>query len=415
MASEESVRVLIADKLSETAVLALSKLGAAVEVRSELSEEELPSAIGSSEVLIVRSTKVSAKAIEAGGNLSLIIRAGAGVNTIDLAAATRRGIHVANCPGKNSDAVAELAIGLMLAADRRIVDASTDLRDGRWRKKEYGKAAGLKGRTLGIVGLGSIGQAVAQIAHGLGMKVVGWSRSLTAERAEEMGIGYSVDLLELADKADAVSVHLALAPETKHLIAKPFFDAMKEGAIFVNTSRGEIVDTDALRSAIESRHLRAAGDVFESEPSGGEAAFGDNELATLLCASTPHIGASTEQASEAIAREVVRIVRVYLETGKPPHSVNVREKSAARTSLVVRHLNRVGVLASVLDELKAAGINIEEMENTIFGGIPGSGEGGASASDGVAASCTLRLDESPGPETVDRIRRMDNIIQVSLK
>jgi D-3-phosphoglycerate dehydrogenase len=200
-----------------------------------------------------------------------------------------------------------------------------------------------------------------------------------------------------------------------HFVAKPFFDAMKEGAIFVNTSRGEIVDTNALRNAIESRHLRASGDVFEGEPSAGEAEFADNDLAALLCASTPHIGASTEQASEAIAREVIRIVQVYLETGKPPHSVNVREKSAARTSLVVRHLNRVGVLASVLDELKAAGINIEEMQNTIFGGIPGSGKGGTADSDGVAASCTLRLDESPSLETVDRIRGLENIIQVSLK
>lgn len=415
MANEETVRVLIADKLSETAVLALRKLGAAVEVRPETSDAELPAAIGDSEILIVRSTKVSAKTIEAAGNLSLIIRAGAGVNTIDLAAATRRGIHVANCPGKNSDAVAELAIGLLLAADRRIVDATLQMREGKWRKKEFGRAAGLKGRTLGIVGLGSIGQSVAERAHGLGMKVVAWSRSLTAERAAEMGIGYCADLMALAAKADAVSVHLAAAPETNHFIDKRFFDALKEGAIFVNTSRGEIVDTEALRSAVQSRQLRAACDVYENEPSGGDSQFTDRDLTAILSGATPHIGASTEQASEAIAGEVVRIVRVYLETGKPPHSVNVREKSAARTSLVVRHLNRVGVLASVLDELKAAGINIEEMENTIFGGIAESESGDASKSDGVAASCTLRLDERPDPETVNRIRALEHIIRVSLK
>ncbi len=415
MAGGESVHVLIADKLSETAVLALRELGAAVEVRPDISSEELPSLIGDSEILVVRSTKVSEKTIAAAGGLSLIIRAGAGVNTIDLAAATRRGIHVANCPGKNSDAVAELAIGLLLAADRRIVDASADMRAGRWRKKEYGKAAGLKGRTLGIIGLGSIGRAVAQRAHGLGMKVIAWSRSLTPEWAAEIGIEYCPDLPTLAAKADAVSVHLAAAPETEHFIGNSFFDALKDGAIFVNTSRGEIVDTQALRNAVESRHLRAAADVFESEPSGGEAEFADRDLAAVLSACTPHIGASTEQASEAIAHEVVRIVRIYLETGKPPHSVNVRERSVARTSLVVRHLNRVGVLASVLDELKAAGINIEEMENTIFGGIAGSEKGPSSDSDGVAASCTLRLDETPSRETVDRIRGLENIIQVSVK
>lgn len=415
VANEESVRVLIADKLSETAVLALRKLGAAIEVRPDISADELPAAIGDSEILIVRSTKVSGKTIESGANLSLIIRAGAGVNTIDLSAATRRGIHVANCPGKNSDAVAELAIGLLLAADRRIVDATVQMREGKWRKKEFGKAAGLKGRTLGIIGLGSIGQAVAQRAQGLGMKVVAWSRSLTPERAADMGIGYCADLLALAAEADAASVHLAAVAETDHIIGKPFFDALKEGAIFVNTSRGEIVDTEALQNAIQSRRLRAACDVYETEPAGGDAQFANRDLAAILSGATPHIGASTEQASEAIAGEVVRIVRVYLETGKPPHSVNVREKSAARTSLVVGHLNRVGVLASVLYELKAAGINIEEMENTIFGGIAESESGDASKSDGVAASCTLRLDERPDPETVDRIRALNNIIRVSLK
>ncbi len=413
MAKEESVRVLIADKLSERAVLALRELGAAIEVRPELTETELPDAIGDTEILIVRSTKVGAQTIEAAANLSLIIRAGAGVNTIDLAAATRRGIHVANCPGKNSDAVAELAIALLLAADRRIVDASLRMREGKWEKKEFGKAAGLKGRTLGIIGLGSIGQAVIRRAHGLEMKVIAWSRSLTEERAAELGVGYCADLQTLAGKADAVTVHIAAVPETKHLVDKKFFDALKEGAIFVNTSRGEIVDTQALRDAVQSRRLRAACDVYESEPSGGEAQFPDLELAAMLHGATPHIGASTDQASEAIAGEVVRIVEVYLETGKPPHSVNVHEKSAARTSLVVCHLNRVGVLASVLDELKAAGINIEEMQNTIFGGIAESEKG--PPSDGVAASCTLRLDERPNPETVERIRGLENIIRVSLK
>lgn len=413
MANEESVRVLIADKLSERAVLALRELGTAVEVRPELTESELPDAIGDTEILIVRSTKVSAQAIAAAENLALIIRAGAGVNTIDLAAATRRGIHVANCPGKNSDAVAELAVALLLAADRRIVDATLRMREGKWQKKEFGKAAGLKGRTLGIVGLGSIGQAVARRAHGLEMKVIAWSRSLTEERAAELGVGYCPDLQTLAAKADAVSVHIAAAPETEHLIGKQFFEALKEGAIFVNAARGEIVDSEALQQAVQSRQLRAACDVYENEPSGGDAAFPATTLASMLYGATPHIGASTEQASEAIAGEVVRIVQVYLETGKPPRSVNVHEKSAARTSLVVRHLNRVGVLASVLDELKAAGINIEEMENTIFGGVAESAK--SEPSDGVAASCTLRLDERPSPETVERIRGLENIIRVSLK
>ncbi|HUX14392.1 MAG TPA: NAD(P)-dependent oxidoreductase [Spirochaetia bacterium] len=410
MSTKESVRVLIADKLSQTAVTALEKLGAQVEMHADLSADDLPNKVGGAEILIVRSTKVTAKTIDAASSLSLIIRAGAGVNTIDVAAATRRGIHVSNCPGKNSDAVAELALGLLLAADRRLIDASVDMRAGRWRKKEYGNAAGLRGRTLGIVGLGAIGRAVAAGAHGLGMKVMAWSRSLTPEQAEALGIKFAADPLEVAAKSDAVTVHLAAAPETAQLISSKFFDAMKPGAIFINTSRGEIVDMAALSKAIADKKIRAALDVFADEPAGGDAAFPHTELAAMLAAATPHVGASTEQAAEAIASEVVRIVRVYLETGKPPQSVNVREKSAAQTSLVIRHFNRVGVLASVLDELKNAGINIEEMQNTIFGG-----EGIAKDSDGVAASCTLRLDERPSGEVVEKLRSLENVIQVSLK
>lgn len=410
MSSEQPVRILIADKLSPSAVSALEKLGAHVEMHADLSADDLPERIGETEILVVRSTKVTSRTIDAAGSLSLIIRAGAGVNTIDVAAATRRGIHVSNCPGKNSDAVAELAIGLLLAADRRIVNASADMRAGRWRKKEYGNAAGLRGRTLGIVGLGAIGRAVAVAARGLGMKVTAWSRSLTPEAADALGVKYAADPVELAARSDAVSVHLAATGETEHFISTAFFSAMKEGAIFINTSRGEIVDTAALTRAIAEKKIRAALDVFENEPSGGDAEFADKALAALLAGATPHVGASTEQAAEAIASEVVRIVKVYLETGKPPQSVNVRDKSAAQTSLVVRHFNRVGVLASVLDELKNAGINIEEMENTIFGG-----EGMTKESDGIAASCTLRLDEKPAADLVKKIRGLENIIQVSVK
>lgn len=395
------MKVLIADKMSEKTVSELQNLGAEVEVRAQLSEEELAGAVGDVEVLIVRSKKVNAAAIEAAPRLSLIIRAGAGVNTIDLKAAGSRGIHVANCPGKNTDAVAELTIGLLIAADRRIVGATNDLRAGRWRKKEYGKAAGLKGRTLGIIGLGDIGRAVARRAKGLEMNVIAWSRRLTPEAAKEMGIGFCSTPEEVARLSDAISVHLALKPETTHLINKAFFDQMKEGAIFINTARGEVVDTAALKEAIKIKKLRVGLDVFENEPAGGEADFADTELAALAtCA--PHIGASTEQASEAIADEVVKIVKSYLETGKPRNTVNIRKKSTAINNLVVRHYNHVGVLASVLDELRNEDVNIEEMENTIFEG-------------GLTACCILKLDQTPTAALIEKLSGNKDIIQILLK
>ncbi len=393
------MKILVVDKLSDAVNAQLEKLGGRVICKS-VSAEELPQNLADIEILIVRSTKVTAEAIKSAPLLSLIIRAGAGVNTIDLDAASSRGIHVANCPGKNTAAVAELAIGLLIAADRMIVNAAIDLRNGKWRKKEYSKASGLKDRTLGIIGLGSIGKAVAERAKGLGMNVIAWSRSLTPEAAEEMKIGYCASLPEVAEKADAISVHLAYAAEMKHLIGKDFLFRMKSGGIFVNTSRGEIVDSAALKDAIKAQGLNVAADVFENEPAGGEADFVDTELAQMITG-TPHIGASTEQASEAIAAEVVKIVESYKRTGRPLNTVNISAKSSAIINLVVRHYNCVGVLAGVLDKLRNDGINIEEMENLIFEG-------------GHAASCTLRLDAEPAPETIKSIEQDNNIIKVLL-
>ena len=395
------MKILIADKLSQTAVTELESIGNQVTMDPELNAETLPGVIGPYDILVVRSTKVSRETIEAGKKLSLIIRAGAGVNTIDLEAASAMGIHVTNCPGKNTAAVAELAIGLMIAADRRIADCTADLRSGTWNKKMYSKAAGLKGRTLAIIGLGAIGKAVAVRASALGMDIAGWSRSLTPELAEELDIMYCATPLEAASKADAVSVHLAASGDTKHLIGREFFDAMKEGSIFINTSRGEVTDTAALKDAVKNRGIKAALDVYENEPSASSNEFADTELAAMITG-THHIGASTEQAAEAIAAETVRIVREYRQTGNPPNVVNLRGRSDTDINLVVRHFNHVGVLAGVLDEIRTAGINIEEMQNSIFSGQQ-------------AAVCTMKLDDTPDQELLERIADSDNIIDVSVK
>ncbi len=395
------MKVLIADKLSEKTVSSLKALGAEVTVNPDLTADNLPDAITDFDILVVRSTKVTAETISAAKNLSLIIRAGAGVNTIDVATANTRGIYVSNCPGKNTEAVAELTIGFLIAADRQIVNATSDLRGGTWKKKEYGKARGLKGRTLGIIGFGAIGKAVARRALALDMNVVAWSRSLSKETAEEYGISRTADTASLARQCDAISVNVAYKPETQHLIDKAFLDAMKPGAILVNTSRGEVVDTAALKEAIKAKKLRVGLDVFENEPAGGEGEFSDKELASMITA-TPHIGASTDQASEAIADEVVNIVKAFRSTGVPLNTVNIRARSSATQSLVVRHYNRVGVLAGVLDKLKRAGVNVEEMTNIIF-------------EASKAACCTLLIDAAPPKDILSEMSKDENIIEVALK
>ena len=395
------MKILIADNLSPKAILALEKIGANITSNPNLKAEELSEAIDNANVLIVRSTKVYAETIEAGKSLELIIRAGAGVNNIDLEKASNSGVYVANCPGKNSDAVAELTLGHIIACDRRIVDASLDLRSGNWKKKAYQNAAGLKGRTLGIIGLGSIGSALAKLAKGLDMHVIAWSRSLTPDKADTLDLVYCESIAEVAANADVISVHLAVTPDTKHFLNTDFFNKMKDGAIFVNTSRGEIVDTAALRKAIDEKALRVGLDVFENEPGSGLVEFDQVDLAGLITG-TPHIAASTNQASEAIADEVVRIVDSLIKTGKPINAVNSRDKTEDGTILMIRHYNRVGVLASVLDALREAGINVEDMENNIFNGS-------------AAAVASLKLDKTPSEDVISEISSNESIIQVSIK
>jgi D-3-phosphoglycerate dehydrogenase / 2-oxoglutarate reductase len=394
------MKILIADKLGSEAISALEAMGAIITSNPDLTAEEIPDVIADNEILIVRSTKVTSETIKKGSSLSLIIRAGAGVNTIDLETASRHGIHVANCPGKNSDAVAELAIGLLIAADRRIAFATVDLQQGKWNKKEYGKANGLKGRTLGVIGIGNIGKGVIRKAKGLEMNVIAWSRSLTPELAEELEIGYCASPLEIAAQADAISLHVAVKPETQHMVNAEFLSKMKDGAILINAARGEVVDTAALKDAIKNKGLRVALDVYENEPKGGIADFADTELASMTTC-TPHIGASTNQSTEAIADEVVRIVSAYKTTGSPLNVVNMRSKSDAANNLVIRHFNRVGVLAKVLDALKDQDINIEEMQNSIFDG-------------GEAATCTLKLDQKPADSLITDLNQSDDIIKAEL-
>jgi D-3-phosphoglycerate dehydrogenase len=394
------MKILVADTLSNRVLDALRATGADVRSEPDRKAEELPQAVGDANVLIVRSKKVTAPTIAAAARLALVIRAGAGVDTIDVGAASARGIYVANCPGRNADAVAELAVALLLATDRRIVDATVSLREGKWRKAEFGKARGLKGRTLGLIGFGTIARAVARRALGLEMKVLAWSRRLTDEAAAAAGAARAASPLEVARASDAVSVHVAATPETRHLVDGAFLDAMRPGAILVNTSRGDVVDTAALKKALAAGRIRAGLDVFEGEPAGGEAAFPDTDLARAVIG-TPHVGASTDQASEAIADEAVRIVKVFQETGVPPNAVNICARSPARYALVVRHYDRVGVLAGILDGLRRDTVNVEEMQNTVFEGAQ-------------AACCTLMLDSEPAAETLKALGESPDILQVTL-
>src|SRR5437764_1128151 len=386
-----AMRILIADKFEQSGRDGLQALGYEISFQRDLKDDALVSAIidHQPDVLVVRGTKVTEPMLAA-GPLKLIVRAGAGYNTIDVAAASRRGIYVSNCPGKNSIAVAELAFALILALDRRIADNVINLRQGVWNKKEFSKARGLFGRTLGLIGTGKIGQEMIPRARAFGMSVVAWSRSLTPERAASLGVERLDTPQAVARVADVVSVHLALKPETRSLVGADIFNSMKEGAIFINTARGEVVDQAALAHALQTRNIRAGLDVFANEPTSATAEFTDEIVKEQNLYGTHHIGASTDQAQEAIAAETVRIVQSFKETGRVPNVVNLAERTPATHTLVVRHQDRPGVLAHVLDAIRGANINVQEMENIIFEGSE-------------AAVARINLEAEPQAETLESL------------
>lgn len=394
--------VFVADKLPQEAIDELEKLGVDVHFQPSISSSELDQGLEDSDVLIVRSSVVSESCIANSPRLMLIIRAGAGVNNIDLAAASNAGIYVANCPGKNSVAVAELTMGLILSLDRYIADNVSQFRDGNWNKAAFSKADGLFGKTLGVVGVGQIGSEVIQRAKAFGLTVIAWSRSLTSEIAEEMEIEYADNVQKVAEKCDILTVHLAMKPETKNIISKEVLSSLKDGAYFINTARAGVVDEDALYEELKSGRIRAGLDVFSDEPDykEGDVDSRFRELENVYV--THHIGASTKQAQLSVASDAVDIVRGYLQEGKVRNWLNRCEQTEAPWKLIVRHFDKPGVIANVMLELKEAKINAQELENVIFEGKK-------------TACCTIQLDAKPSDKTFNSIRtRQDEVISAML-
>ncbi len=400
------MKVLIADKFESSGVAGLKAAGCEVVHESDLKDEALTEAIAATQadVLVVRSTKVTEAMLEA-GRLSLVVRAGAGYNTIDVAAASRRGIYVSNCPGKNSIAVAELTMALILALDRRVPDNVAELRAGRWNKKEYSQARGLYGRTLGLLGVGNIAREVIRRAVAFGLDVVLWSRRfdgedrpLTKDEAQVLGldsvaaIALAPSPAEVAARSDILSVHLALKPETRGLVDAALLARLRPGAMVINTSRGEVIDHAALAAAVQEKELRVGLDVFGAEPAAATGEMSDPLVGLPGVYGTHHIGASTEQAQEAIAAETVRIVRTYMQTGEVPNVVNLCRKTPASHMLVVRHRDRPGVLAHVFAHLRQGNLNVQETENVVFEGAE-------------AAVARINLDAAPAPALLDEIRQ----------
>jgi D-3-phosphoglycerate dehydrogenase / 2-oxoglutarate reductase len=398
------MHLLFADRMAEQTVAELEARGHVCVMEPGLAADELPDRVRGFDGLVVRSTKVRRAVFEAADRLVLVIRAGAGTNTIDTDAAASHGVFVCNVPGRNAAAVAELTLGLLLAIDRRIADNVADLRSGHWDKHRYSKAEGLLGSTMGIIGLGSIGFAVAERAAAFGIRVQSLAKPGRAPRVvariEELGITMVDSIEELVSSSDIVSLHVPSNADTRHLVDDAFLARMKKGAILLNTSRGDVIDERALLEALDARRVRAGLDVFDDEPGSGKGSWDSRLASHPEVVATHHIGASTAQAQRAIAAGVTEIVDAFM-SGEARHCVNLDPDRLGSVTLTVRHLDRVGVLAQVLDRLSAAHLNVEHMVNRVFRG-------------GEAAVASIDVEGQPSEDLLEALRETPHVLGVSV-
>lgn len=321
------MKILFADKFPESFISELEANGHQCTLNPGLTAEDLPGAVQDSEILVVRSTRVTADVIANGSSLKMIIRAGAGTNTIDKDGAAAAGVYVCNVPGKNAIAVAELVFGLLIAIDRNIPDSILELRRGRWDKKRFSEARGLFGRSIGVVGLGAIGMAVAERAGAFGMKLHIIHKPERApelsNRLTELGAVEVPDLAALAAACDIISFHTPASEETKKLVGTSFLKMVKPGSILINTSRGDLIDEQALIQAMDDKGIRAGLDVYMNEPGSTQGEFTSALAQHPNVFGTHHIGASTEQAQNAVAEGVVEIITAFSQ-GRVLHCVNLK-------------------------------------------------------------------------------------------
>jgi D-3-phosphoglycerate dehydrogenase / 2-oxoglutarate reductase len=357
----EGSRVLVTEPLAEIGLAALSDAGFRVDLRTGLSHDELIDAVRGVSALIIRSaTRVDAAVLEAGADLVVVGRAGIGLDNVDVASATRRGIMVVNAPQSNVLSAAEHTIALLISQARNIPQADADLKAGNWRRTRW-EGVELYGKTLGIMGLGRVGGLVAQRALAFGMHLVAYDPYVSADRARQMGVNLIDNLEELVAEADFLTIHLPRTPETVGLVGKDLLARAKPGLRLVNTARGGIVDEEALHQAIISGRLAGAAlDVFDEEPTTKSPLF---ELEQVVV--TPHLGASTVEAQDKAGQTIAEQVILALKGDFVPYAVNV---SAGEASETVRRFlplaERLGRLFTAL-----AGGMVESLELSYEGQV----------------------------------------------
>ncbi len=351
------MKVLVSDNLDNIGVEILKKGGLDVTVKTGMTPDELKKEIKKYDGLVIRSaTKVTADVIAAADNLKVVGRAGSGLDNVDKAAASKKGIVVMNTPGGNTVTTAEHALSMMMSLARNIPQATASLKAGKWEKKKFGGVELFK-KTLGVIGMGAIGSQVAKRAIGLGMTVLGYDPFLSKERAEELGVEVAT-LDKIYKNSDFITIHSPLTDETRGLINARTIKKMKDGVRIINCARGGIVDEKALYSALKSGKVAGAAlDVFEKEPPENNPLL---EMDNFIC--TPHLGASTTEAQVNVAVAVAEQIVDYLVNGIARNAVNVPSVAPDVLPKVQPYIGLADKLGSFLAQMHAAGLNAVTVE-----------------------------------------------------
>ncbi len=345
-------RVLVTDKLSDEG-LQLLKADPSIElvVDSKLAGDvpALRAALAEADGIVIRSgTQMTPEVLEGQTRLKAIVRAGVGVDNIDVPSATRQGIVVMNTPGGNTVSTAEHTVAMMLALSRNIPKANQSLKAGKWERNKF-TGTQLEGKTLGIVGLGRVGLAVAQRALGFDMKVIGYDPFLSSERAAELGIESVPGVEDMWSRCDYITLHTPLSPETRNIVGAAALAKMKPGVRIINCARGGLIDEAALLESLNSGHVAGAAiDVFDPEPPAADHPLVNHPLVVV----TPHLGASTEEAQVAVAVEAAKLLIDFLGRGQVRFAVNMPSLSRAELDDIAMYLDlgrRLGMLHAQMD------------------------------------------------------------------
>jgi D-3-phosphoglycerate dehydrogenase len=396
------MKILVACELPAFALEELGRLGAEVAYEPQLSASQLPQRIGDVSILVVDQVPVSPEAIDRGRALQMIVCAGAGRAHVAVDEASAQGIFVTSCPHRDAVAQAELALGLMLALDRDIADQAVLLREGCWERGRFLDAAGLAGRTLGVLGTGSFCRALAERALALEMNILAWVPEGHVEALEGLAVELCNWPRELARRSEVVVVHTPAGLGMEQVANGDLLDCLGQGALFVHLGDVTTFDEDGLVAAVQERGVRVALDVFRAEPTTDSGRLRSRVLALPGVIGTHHVAGVTAQARAAVAREVVRIVSAFLISGEVLGCLNLCERSPATWQLVLRLRDQVGVMAAVLDAIRADGINAQEISSRVFVGAK-------------AAWCTIALDERPSTEALKAIQALGDVLHFELR